>query len=462
LIKKVKHIIFGLLFFATMLSAKAQTTEGVQRTNILFLMDGSFSMRKDWTVGSKWKTATRTLSEVADSLSHIDNVYFGLRIFGHLYDESEANCKDSRLEVPLGRYNKEKFLDRVSSIRPKGITPIAYALEKASRDFGEDNNAKNILILITDGEESCEGNPCEIATMLQQKGVLLKPFVIGMSLSTKVADYFSCVGQTVNTNTDEEFNQRVKNIVDEAIAKTTIQVNLFNAQKQATETGVAMTFYDSQTAIAKHHFYHTLNAYGNPDTITISPLFTYDIQIHTLPERWIRNITPLRNKHSIVNVDAAQGELDFSLQSNVSKSSIIERIKCVLYQKDSADFFHVQNLNTSLRYLVGKYDAEILTLPRTYLKDIKIDPNKTTHLEIPSPGILTINKSYEYFGSIFIEQNKQLIKLYDLNPEQKQETLALQPGKYLLVYRSKFAKSGHNTINKYFEIESAGSLSLKL
>lgn len=441
---------------------KAQSNTTAQRTNILFLMDGSFSMRKEWTGGSKWKTATRTLSEIADSLSHIDNVYFGLRVFGHQYDESEANCKDSRLEVPLGRYNREKFLDRVSSIRPKGITPIAYALEKASRDFGEDITAKNILILITDGEESCGGNPCEIATLLQERGVLLKPFVIGMSLTTQVADYFSCVGQTVNTNTDAEFNQKLKNIVDEAIAKTTIQVNLFNAQKQATETGVAMTFYDQQTGIAKHHFYHTLNAYGHPDTITISPLFTYAIQIHTLPERWIRNVTPLHNRHTIVGSDAAQGALDFSLQSNVSKSAIIERIKCILYQKDSTDFFHVQNLNTSIRYLVGKYDAEILTLPRTYLKNITIDPNKTTHVEIPSPGILTINKSYEYFGSIFIEQKSQLVKLYDLTPEQKQETIVLQPGKYLLVYRSKFAKSGHNTINKTFEITTGGSLSLNL
>jgi Ca-activated chloride channel family protein len=133
-----------------------------------------------------------------------------------------------------------------------------------------------------------------------------------------------------------------------------------------------------------------------------------------------------------------------------------------LYQKDSTDFFHIQNLNTSVRYLVGKYDAEILTLPRTYLKDITIDPNKTTHVEIPSPGILTINKSYEYFGSIFIEQKKQLVKLYDLTPEQKQETIVLQPGKYILVYRSKFAKSGHNTVNKTFEITTGGSLSLNL
>jgi hypothetical protein len=89
-------------------------------------------------------------------------------------------------------------------------------------------------------------------------------------------------------------------------------------------------------------------------------------------------------------------------------------------KKIRADFFHVQNS----KYESALFGREIrcrnidTTLERI-LKDIKIDPNKTTHLEIPSPGILTINKSYEYFGSIFIEQNKQLIKLYDLNPRTK-------------------------------------------
>jgi hypothetical protein len=55
-----------------------------------------------------------------------------------------------------------------------------------------------------------------------------------------------------------------------------------------------------------------------------------------------------------------------------------------------------------------------------------------------------------------------LTKLIDLKPELKQETIALQPGTYVLVYRSKFAKSGHNTITKTIEVESGGSLLVKL
>ena len=45
-----------------------------QKTNILFLMDASFSMRKEWDGGTKWKTAVNTLTEIVDNTSQIDNV----------------------------------------------------------------------------------------------------------------------------------------------------------------------------------------------------------------------------------------------------------------------------------------------------------------------------------------------------------------------------------------------------
>jgi len=433
-----------------------------QKTNILFLMDASFSMRKEWDGGTKWKTAVNTLTEIVDNTSQIDNVNIGLRLFGHLYDESESNCKDTRLELPIGKYTKERFANKIGIIRPKGITPIAYSLEKCVADFGEDNNAKNILILITDGEESCTGDPCKAAWMLQQKGIVLKPFVIGMALTEAATKNFYCIGQTINTASDKEFNQTLKNMVDESIAKTTLQVNLVDSKNKATETDVAMTLYDSETHIAKEHFIHTLNSRGNPDTITISPFFNYDIQIHTIPELWIKNVTLKRNIHNEVSVDAAQGNLAFKLQGVLSKTAVVDRIKCIIHQNDSISTVHVQKLNTSAKLLTGKYDLEILTLPRIFINNIQIDDNKTTHIEIPTPGILTMNKSYEYYGVLFMQEKGELKKIYDLKPALKQETIALQPGKYRIVYRAKFAKSGHNTIEKEFEILSGGSISLRL
>lgn len=448
------------MFFSDTLRAQINTS---QRTNILFVVDASFSMKKDWEGGTKWRSAVRTLSEIADSISHLDNLYVGLRLFGHQYDEAESNCRDSKLEIPLTNNIKGKVQAKLATIKPKGITPIAYSIEKAVNDFGDDISSRNIMILITDGEESCAKDPCKISRELQERGIILKPFVISLGLPPAVVEMFNCVGQNVNVKSDSEFSRTLKNLVNETLVRTSLTINLLDNNNKPTETGCAVTFYDNQTSIAKQHIYHTLNAKGTPDTLVMSPLFDYDIQIHTLPELWIKGVKLLKNRHNEANVKAAQGYMSFGLQGILpSKSSLIERVKCLVHKRDSSDFFHVQTLNTEVKYLVGKYDLEILTLPRIYLSNVSIDPNKTTHIEIPQPGFLTINKGGDYYGAIFNDNKGTLQKLYDLKTEQKQEILTLQPGEYRIVYRSKLSKSGHNSIDKPITISSGSSISIRL
>lgn len=50
------------------------------------------------------------------------------------------------------------------------------------------------------------------------------------------------------------------------------------------ETDVLMTFYDANSEVQKFNYYHTINPKGNPDTLTLDPALTYDMQVHTTPE----------------------------------------------------------------------------------------------------------------------------------------------------------------------------------
>ncbi|HEY0262755.1 MAG TPA: VWA domain-containing protein [Chitinophagales bacterium] len=441
---------------------KEAVQQEAQPVNVLLVLDASLSMQKEWGNGTKWTTALNVISDVADSVAIYQNVKFGLRLFGHLFDNAEKNCKDTRLELPLGRYNKNRVLNKLKDVKPKGITPIAYSLEKSAGDFSQATEGKNILILITDGEEVCGGDPCKVSIDLQQKGIVLKPYVIGIELSGVAKNMFTCVGELVNTNNGNEFATALKKMVMDAIARTSLQVNLLDAEQLPRETAVPLTFYDSKTQIAKYDFYHTLNAYGNPDTIVISPYFNYDIQVHTIPERWIRNVHLEKDLHNTVETQAAQGQLTFRLQGAVSKSALIDRIKCLVHEKDSVNFVSAQRVNTDVRYLIGKYDLEILTLPPILLKDVAVEPNKKTEISVPAPSIVTISKNTQMYGAIFVKDNETLTKIYDINQTPAQETIALQPGKYRVIYRAKAAKSVNNSLNKDFDVVSGGSLFLKL
>jgi Ca-activated chloride channel family protein len=431
-----------------------------ERTRILFVLDASLSMQSHWKGGNKWEVACHSLNEIADSIGQIPHIEMGLRVLGHMFPQPDMNCHDSRLEVPIDSNNVARIKKKLEEIHPKGITPLVYAIEKAPEDFAG-VPAKNVLIVITDGEDACDRDACGVSLMLQKNNIILRPFIIGMSLDAESNQSLSCAGKLVNTNNATEFSAALKDAVMDAISKTTLQINLNDQNGKPTETDVNMSFYDTETGMVRYNLYHSLNPRGLPDTLNISPMFKYKLQVHTIPPVYA-DVVLRKNTHTVINISAPQGYLNFTLQGTISKVAAVERIKCLLHRAGQLETLNVQRINTKTKYLTGTYDLEVTTLPRLTVKNVKIDQSKTTDVQIPAPGILTLNKGFEAYGAIFVVEDGKMKKIYDLRLKDRQETLALQPGKYRLVYRSKNARTIHTTVDKEFDITSGGSLSLKL
>ena len=123
---------------------------------------------------------------------------------------------------------------------------------------------------------------------------------------------------------------------------------------------------------------------------------------------------------------------------------------------------HVQQLNATEKYIVGKYDLEILTLPRIKLNKVDIAQSKTTTIEIPLSGSVSISKISEGPGSLFVEQDNKQVWVCNLNSNLLQETIVLQPGRYRIEYRPKNAKESIYTVERFFKIESGISTTVKL
>ena len=115
------------------------------------------------------------------------------------------------------------------------------------------------------------------------------------------------------------------------------------------------------------------------------------------------------------------------------------------------------------KYIVGKYDIEILCLPRILVKDVEVTQSHTTFVEIPAPGIAVIQRSTNGYGSLYIEEKKGLTWLYNLKDnQQQQETLYLQPGNYRVVFRPKYSNSSSYTEEKSFRVESGQTTNVKM
>lgn len=459
------RVLSFLFLFLISISTFAQSSQQTnRRTRILFLLDASGSMQSKWGTGStetRWHSARNILTEMVDNLSQRKDVEIALRVYGHQSMLTMKDCKDTQLEVGFSLNSMSYIKTRLQTLSPKGVTPIAYSLEKAAADF-PDNKGRNIIILMTDGEESCGGDPCAVANALEAKNIVLKHFVIGIGVEESARQAFDCIGSYFQAQDPVALKNTLNLIVNKILIKTTAEVDLLDGENNPTETDVNMSLFSLPTHLRKYDFYHTLSPRGFPDTLYIDPVSEYDLLIHTLPPVWKKNVALTSQGHNSIAVDAAQGNMEILLQGKTLNNNLNNKIKCLVRKQDTGEIINVQDFNTTEKYLVGKYNLEILTLPPTYIKDVDISQYKTTRIELPTPGIANLVKKYEVYGGIFLVKNGRAEKIYEMTADAKNELIALSPGSYQLIYRPKFSKTMHNTKTVEFTIVSGESVSLNL
>ncbi len=456
IIKLARYYFLILLFIGAYWRSNAQVTN-----RILFIFDDSYSMYAPWNSNIKIEVAKKVMGEFLDSLKNFPNLELALRCYGHTtFFKPERNCKDSKLEVPFAtaKTNYLKIKQRINRLEPLGTTPIAYSLGECTADFTPCSNCRNIVILITDGIEECEGNPCKVSIELQKKGIFLRPFVIGVGLDVKFADAFACMGKFYDVSNEANFKDVLKLVLTEALSQTTVEVDLLDITKKPTETDVDMTFYEAGTTKVKYNYLHTINHRGNPDTLVLDPDLKYDLMVHTIPPQEKKDISIVKGKHNIIPVDAPQGFLRLELDGSISKyypSTIVRKtgeMKTLI----------VQEFGKTEKLIVGKYDLEVLTLPRLYLKDVEIKQSTTNTIKIPTSGNVVFSRLGTGYGSIYVDNGKQVNWVCNLNPALQSEIIYLQPGKYKAVFRYETAKATLKTFERNFEVKGGTTATINL
>ncbi|MBX9690685.1 MAG: VWA domain-containing protein, partial [Candidatus Obscuribacterales bacterium] len=196
--------------------------------NILFLIDSSQSMKEKISVGSeggkepKMEAAKRVLQE---ALSRIPaEINLGLRVFGNGFRGDYSDCQQSSLLVPIGKSNRRAIIEAARSMAPYGLTPLTYGLMQAEQDLRYCVGPKT-LILISDGAETCGGDPCAYIDRLSRIGVKMKVDIVGLGLKRdkQAQDQLNCIaqksgGKYYDANTSAELVNSITNSVKQAIS----------------------------------------------------------------------------------------------------------------------------------------------------------------------------------------------------------------------------------------------------
>ncbi len=146
---------------------------------IELILDASGSMLKRTESGARRIEVARDVLQmmVRDYLS--DGQPLALRVFGHKEVES---CRTD-LELPLAPLDREQAAVTIASINAMNLakTPIADSIAQVPNDLAKANGPKSI-ILITDGEETCEGDPAQVIASLRSAGLDVQVSVVGFAI----------------------------------------------------------------------------------------------------------------------------------------------------------------------------------------------------------------------------------------------------------------------------------------
>ncbi len=141
--------------------------EGPRVTDFAVVLDCSGSMAELTRDGHvKMEVAKRVLSELIAKMPEKLRVTFV--IYGH---DRDLNCQAVQVCRPLSALDaagRSELASSIAGLRPVGGTPIALALEVAGKELAK-NDAPCGLVLLTDGKETCGGNPAEVAKTLAGK-----------------------------------------------------------------------------------------------------------------------------------------------------------------------------------------------------------------------------------------------------------------------------------------------------
>jgi Ca-activated chloride channel family protein len=457
--KTIGILLLALVACSSVSHAQVTNSFAGRKTRVLFLLDGSGSMVATMGNTNRWAASITVMSKIIDTLRGVENLEVGLRVFGHNKPITEKDCQDTKLEVPFAPNNHKAFVTRLRQIKPLGYTSITQSLLAAAKDFPVDKTARNIIVIITDGIEECNGDPCAVSQELQKKGIVLKPFIIGIgSDDEKFRLTYSCAGRYYNAQSQEELQKVIGVIINQALNNTTAQINLLDIQGMPRETNVPLTIYDAHTGEVVENVFHTMNGKGVPDTLYLDPVRKYRIVAHTIPQVVKEDVEIIPGRHNTIALETPQGDLLLKM-GGITKYG---KLQTIVRKSGDMNTINAQEFNTTTKYITGTYDLEILTTPRILMKGIPIQQNRTFTVELPNPGQLQLTVGRDMVAAIFVLKDNKMEWVKDIDGTRPQQDFPMQPGDYKIVYRVKSETRTMYSKTKDFKINSGSNTIISL
>lgn len=206
--------ILAALSLPTLSFAQESGDEGSSANDLMVVFDGSGSMWGDLDGRTKIETAREVLASVLDQPQSGQNL--GMIAYGH---REKGNCADIETLVGLGpaMQTTPQMISAAKALNPKGKTPLSDAVSRAASELRFTENAATV-VLITDGLETCDADPCALGKQLEADGLDFTAHVIGFGLGAAESEQLACLaretgGQFLSAETADQLETALSQTV---------------------------------------------------------------------------------------------------------------------------------------------------------------------------------------------------------------------------------------------------------
>jgi len=199
-------LIIGIVDFAV-----ADESEG----SAILILDASGSMWGQVEGRTKIEIAREVIASLLQDWD--PGVKLGLMAYGH---RKKGDCEDIEMLVQVGGSDLTTIRAAIAEIQPKGKTPLTEAVRRAAHELRY-TEQRATVILVSDGEENCNADPCTVGAELAMSGVDFTAHVVGFDVAADEEKGLRCMAASTGGLYLSASNaSELKDALSEAAVKT--------------------------------------------------------------------------------------------------------------------------------------------------------------------------------------------------------------------------------------------------
>lgn len=359
------------------------------------IMDASGSMMQK--IGDDYKiiVAKNLMKSFLLSNSKIPSLDLAFRVYGSV----TGTCDDSKIILGFEELNTKDIISEVSSVNPKPLakTLLAKSLELAGNDL-RTRKGKKIIFLVTDGEETCEGDPCEVAKNLL-KEFDIKIEVIGFAIKGAEAEkQLNCIataGAAMNVDNPASLSEAMNKINNKYSTK--------NLKVKSIDNSDAVAVYTVSSDLkSKKKLFRKFQAGIDQFLPPTGKNEKYEVIVMVEPNYTFPTFTLAKFEEKVLQV---KGE------GNLTVSSVSDILSFSLLNANGKEIKKIKS-SEKLKLQAGKYSLSYEYPPYVSFDSIPVKVYPNANLKLATANV----------GGLYLRTNrKESTAYYILDKEGKTE-----------------------------------------